>query len=217
MAHAASIVRKYLVGKAVNSVVAVEDALVFSKPLTADIFKETVSGKTVAAVNRHGKYFWIRFNDSPTVMLLHFGMTGWVKVKGIQTHFLVMENGGDKKAAEQLARNKAMMSNDTFVAEKDPNMEWPPKFHKFILKADDDTELAFTDPRRLGRIRLLEAETDEQLMKMEPLKRNGSDFSKQSDTWTLDKFCSEVSRRKVPIKSLIMDQALFAGVGNWIA
>ncbi|ANB12402.1 hypothetical protein AWJ20_655 [Sugiyamaella lignohabitans] len=240
IAHATSILRKFLVGKTIRSAIANEDELVFVKPLTAGSFQSFVGGKSVSEVNRHGKYFWVRFDKSPAVLLLHFGMTGWINVKGVKTHFIVMENGGDKKAREKLKQqtktepdaiveveskevSKDSVSNSgstltTVGYVKDPDMVWPPKFTKFIVTADDDTEIAFTDPRRLGRVRLIEdAATDQDLFKLEPLSKLGIDFSKTDGRWTKDTFITQVSNRKVPIKSLIMDQALFSGVGNWIA
>jgi formamidopyrimidine-DNA glycosylase len=145
-------------------------------------------------------------------------MAGWVQVKGVKTHFIVMENGGDKKANARNAQLKDQgVAGEDIGIEQDPDQVWPPKFYKFILKCDDGTEVAFTDARRLGRVRLIDAADDGALMKQEPLVRNGLDFSKPEQRWDATKFKSEVSRRRVPIKSLMMDQALFAGVGNWIA
>lgn len=131
-----------------------------------------------------------------------------------------MENGGDKRANERNAKLKESgVGGADIGVEEDPDQIWPPKYCKFILKCNDDdgTEVAFTDPRRLGRVRLIEAADDTALMALEPLKRNGIDFSKKDQRWQMDKFVAEVTRRKVPIKSLLMDQAVFAGVGNWIA
>jgi formamidopyrimidine-DNA glycosylase len=199
----------------------VEDPLVYAKPLTHTEFKSKLENLKVSDVGRHGKYFWLRFDSSPLVLLLHFGMTGWIKVKGIETHFVVMENGGDKVAAERIKKEKEQgknfaNDNDGIIIAKD-DMEWPPKYHKFILTADDGTQVAFTDPRRLGRIRILEASTEEKLMKLEPLKKLGIDYSNPQGRLDLEKFSKEVLRRNPPIKALLMDQAVFSGVGNWVA
>lgn len=209
--------RRFLVGKTVKVVEAAVDDKLFVPPLTNVLFKETLEGLKVVEANRHGKYFWIRFHDSPKVVLLHFGMTGWIKVRNIETHFIAMENGGDKKIAEifKNAEDKKKQAENSFT--ENPDMEWPPKFHKFILKTDDDMEFAFTDPRRLGRIRVLDASTDEELMNQEPLKRQGVDFSDPKNRWDYETFAKEMSRRKLPVKSLLMKQEVFAGVGNWVA
>lgn len=230
VAHATAILRKYLTGRVITAVTAKPDPLVFSNPLTSELFEKNVKDRTVVNVNRHGKYFWAQL-DNNKFILLHFGMTGWIHVKGKKTHFIVMENGGDKKARERLAQlakkdntlksesstSDGVSASNNMGEEEDPDMVWPPKFDKFILKTDFGAELAFTDPRRLGRIRLLDAKTEDEIMKLEPLCKNGLDFSKEQDRWDLATFKTEVLRRKVPVKSLLLDQAVFAGVGNWIA
>lgn len=185
--------------------------------MTHSVFKDTLEGLKVQKVDRHGKYFWLRFHDSPKVALLHFGMTGWIKLKNIETHFIVMENGGDKKLAEIFQSAEAKKRYAEMDYKDVPDMEWPPKYHKFILKVDDGMEFAFTDPRRLGRVRLLDAEDDESLLSQEPLYRLGIDFSDPKDRWDFEKFQAEISRRRVALKTLLMDQSVFSGIGNWMA
>jgi formamidopyrimidine-DNA glycosylase len=210
-----------LVGRVIKSVTAKDDSLIFANPLTSESFVNTLENRKVTSVSQHGKYFWAQL-DNDKFVLLHFGMTGWIHVKGKKTHFIVMENGGDKKAKERLAqladsKSTKSVNSDNMGEEDDPDMVWPPKFDKFILTTDSDQQLAFTDPRRLGRVRIIDAKNEDELMKLEPLRKNGLDFSKPDGRWDQDTFAAEVSRRKVPVKSLLLDQALFAGVGNWIA
>ena len=77
---------------------------------------------------------------------LRIGMTGWIRVRDAKTHYYSTKD------------------EDT----------WPPRFVKFILKIAEPktrplldgslipdiwgTEVAFVDARRLGRIRLVDAE-----------------------------------------------------------
>ena len=79
-------------------------------------------------------------------MELTIGMTGWIVVQGVKSHY------NPPKDEDQ----------------------WPPRFVKFILKIAEPetkpvlekslipeiwgTEVAFIDARRLGRIRLVDAE-----------------------------------------------------------
>lgn len=79
-------------------------------------------------------------------MVLMIGMTGWIVVRGVKSHY------NQSKDEDQ----------------------WPPRFVKFILKIAEPkskpslekslipeiwgTEVAFIDARRLGRIRLVDAE-----------------------------------------------------------
>lgn len=213
---------------------------------------QLLNNSTVEKVGRHGKYFWIRFSGN-LIMLMHFGMTGMIKMQNIKSHLIFMENGGDKKVLKsQKKRNQLVDSKDT----KDIKIEeeeqekiklddtftesWPPKFSKLEMTFEkpidnSNIELSFVDPRRLGRIRLLEnIENDQDLFKMEPLSRQGPDYSKTGvslklfefgdadptiyvEPLRLDEFCALISLRKKAIKSLLLDQDCFAGVGNWVS
>jgi formamidopyrimidine-DNA glycosylase len=66
------------------------------------------------------------------------------------------------------------------------------------------------DPRRFGRIRLQERPEDEH-----PLASLGFDvlegLPRAPDLGAL------LARRRGPVKAVLLDQSLFAGVGNWIA
>jgi formamidopyrimidine-DNA glycosylase len=85
-----------------------------------------------------------------------------------------------------------------------------PRYWKLELETDDGARLALRDPRRLGRIRLLRDPAREP-----PISLLGFDV--------LDEMPSPrelqalLSRRKAPMKAVLLDQGLFAGVGNWIA
>jgi formamidopyrimidine-DNA glycosylase len=86
---------------------------------------------------------------------------------------------------------------------------------QFTLHLDDDdsdvvTEVAFTDVRRLGRIRLCKSPRTEL-----PISELG--FDPILSMPTLDEFSPMVRRRSCPIKVLLLDQSFSAGVGNWVA
>jgi formamidopyrimidine-DNA glycosylase len=72
------------------------------------------------------------------------------------------------------------------------------------------TELAFTDARRLGRIRLCASPLTEP-----PISELG--FDPILCMPPLEKFTQLVSKRSCPIKALLLDQSFSAGVGNWVA
>lgn len=225
------------------------------------------------SVGRHGKYFWLRLEKDqqpPTVMLMHFGMTGMVKLQNVDSHLIFMENGGDKKVMEQ---SKELKTEDSATGtveqelkskiaskkaskEGKESQEWPPRFTKFELffseepriKKEDNGEktlnpvkLAFTDPRRLGRVRVLVGEdisNDEELLKQEPLKSLGPDYSKDPEKskpltdfkfgdpdpslherprLSQREFGELILSKKKAIKSILLEQELFAGVGNWVS
>lgn len=256
-------------------------------------FDEGLLGAKVASVGRHGKYFWIRLikpQSDPTVMLMHFGMTGMVKLRNVDSHLTFMENGGDKKVLKEvkkveqgkLTKRKAkkevkevtvedvevdlaggvtetVVKAEKYVGKSDNEdglkevsgpSEWPPRFTKFeIVFENKDShpqilDFAFLDPRRLGRVRFLTGPqylTDEQLLLEDPLKALGPDYSKNPEKepaeqetnkfvsgdadphhhgrprLSLEEFSRLVLSRQKSIKSLLLDQDQFAGIGNWVS
>jgi formamidopyrimidine-DNA glycosylase len=85
-----------------------------------------------------------------------------------------------------------------------------PRFWKFELLMEDETRLAMPDARRFGRIRLQHEPEREP-----PVSRLG--FDPLLAMPTASELAAALARRRAPIKSVLLDQGLFAGVGNWIA
>ncbi len=85
-----------------------------------------------------------------------------------------------------------------------------PRFWKVEIATEDGTHLAMSDPRRLGRLRLRRSPETE-----DPLSRLGFDVLEGLPP--ARELASLLSRRGGPAKSVLLDQSLFAGVGNWIA
>lgn len=85
-----------------------------------------------------------------------------------------------------------------------------PRFLKLELTLDDGRRFAFTDARRFGRLRLARDPRSEP-----PLARLGHDplFGLPATA----QLAREIGSRHAPIKAVLLDQATFAGVGNWIA
>lgn len=84
-----------------------------------------------------------------------------------------------------------------------------PRFLKLMIQAADGGRIVFTDGRRLGRLWLGDPASDPRLAELGPDMYNSlpsaADLQKA------------LAKRKAPIKALLLDQSLFAGVGNWIA
>lgn len=78
------------------------------------------------------------------------------------------------------------------------------------LVTENGAELALTDPRRFGRLWL----TEEPLLHPR-VRKLGFDplvnFPGSAELRVI------LKKRKAPIKAVLLDQKLFAGVGNWIA
>lgn len=172
--------------------------------LELEKLQSSIANSTVKSVGRHGKHFWLRLQPlgsaSTSVMLMHFGMTGMVKIRNIKSHLVFMENGGDKKILEDKLKEKEGKLKDKSVKLEEEvqtenaidiinseEAEWPPRFVKLefdLVKDDKKLEFAFVDPRRLGRIRFLEGDniqTDEDLLNNEPLSKLGPDYSKPAE------------------------------------
>lgn len=228
--------------------------------------RDSLVNTTVKSVGRHGKYFWLRlsandFRPHEGILLMHFGMTGMIKMRDVKSHLIFMENGGDKKVLKMVKSQKEKLKPKIVkeevseidgvkeeVAEidgaDDVEVEWPPKFTKFEMeleKNNEKIELSFADPRRLGRINYFSGPdyaTDELLLQQLPLKALGPDYSKPAELVKeelpfesgdpdpdhhgrpridIEQFSQLILSKKKPIKSLLLDQQHFAGVGNWVA
>ncbi|KAK8664124.1 hypothetical protein V6N13_083924 [Hibiscus sabdariffa] len=90
------------------------------------------------------------------------------------------------------------------------NDEWPSKYSKFFVELDDGVELSFTDKRRFARVRLLKDPTA-----VPPISELGPDAL--FEPMTVDEFTESLSKKKIAIKALLLDQSYISGIGNWIA
>ncbi|KAI2618631.1 Formamidopyrimidine-DNA glycosylase N-terminal domain-containing protein [Hypomontagnella submonticulosa] len=193
VARVTHFLRQHLVGKTIKKVLAPDDNNVFGKVGTSGpAFEKAVTGKKVVDVGSQGKYFWMVFS-SPPHAVMHLGMTGWVQIRGIQTGY-----------TRYIERTKG-------------DEQWPPKFWKFQLETDSDpkVEVAFTDARRFGRVRLVDC-PGEDIRKHSPLVENGPDPVVDKDIFTEDFLKKKMKSRHVPIKALLLDQATLSGIGNWV-
>ncbi|TYI60233.1 hypothetical protein E1A91_D10G089900v1 [Gossypium mustelinum] len=90
------------------------------------------------------------------------------------------------------------------------NDEWPSKYSKFFVELDDGLELSFTDKRRFARVRLLKDPTS-----VPPISELGPDAL--FEPMTINEFTDSLSKKKIAIKALLLDQSYISGIGNWIA
>lgn len=142
-----------------------------------------------AKVNHVGRKgkIWWLELDRKPWLFGHLGMAGWIRELGKPTTRL-KEHG-----QQPLDDNKGR-----------------PRFLKLLIEAEDGSRISFTDQRRLGRIWLSDnPEKDPRLIKL------GFDcFNGLPEPKALHE---AVSKRRAPIKAVLLDQTVFAGVGNWIA
>ncbi len=170
----------------------VEDRFVFRGPNAALNFKKAVEGATVRAVGRKGKYFWFELNRKPWPVF-HLGMTGNIKIRRKHGPFLSAWGGIKLWNEGKSTPGEKVLS-----------------YCRLRLTLPGEVEIAFVDPRRFGRIFLTE-----DLAREARIKKLGGDplFSILSVT----ELHASLRRRKAPIKAILFDQKIFAGVGNWIA
>ncbi|KAJ3218076.1 hypothetical protein HDU67_006634 [Dinochytrium kinnereticum] len=173
----------HCVGRKIVRVDSTPDTIVYTGGITNTTFAETLLNKTIEDTYRYGKVFFLRLNQSPHPVL-HFGMTGSVRVKG--------QDG---------------LKYKDFNTDGD---EWPPRFWKFVIVLSDGCEIAFTDPRRLAKIRLAADPLNEP-----PISELG--FDPVHSMPEVGDFGVAVRRRNMPVKALLLDQAFSAGIGNWVA
>ncbi|XP_006341402.1 formamidopyrimidine-DNA glycosylase-like isoform X1 [Solanum tuberosum] len=88
--------------------------------------------------------------------------------------------------------------------------EWPSKYSKVFLELNDGLELSFTDKRRFARVRSLEDPVS-----VPPISELGPDAL--LEPMTVDEFYKALSKKKIGIKALLLDQSFISGIGNWIA
>ncbi|KAI1095712.1 Formamidopyrimidine-DNA glycosylase N-terminal domain-containing protein [Rostrohypoxylon terebratum] len=194
VARVVHFLRQHLVGKTIKRVLAPDDNSIFGKVGTSGpAFEKALTGKKVVDIGSQGKYFWMVFSAPPHTVL-HLGMTGWVEIRGTQTGY-----------SRYVERTKSHTE------------EWPPKFWKFQIETDSDptVEVAYTDARRFGRIRLVDCPGSE-IRKHSPLVENGPDPVVDKDIFTEDFLRQKMKSRHVPIKALLLDQATISGIGNWV-
>jgi formamidopyrimidine-DNA glycosylase len=106
-----------------------------------------------------------------------------------------------------LVRGVAAPRYQAFAAD---DAAWPPRFHKLLLSLSDGGAVAFADSRRFARIRLqADAATTPPiaLLGWDPLLSPAAPGV----------FAAQLARRRAPIKAVLLDQSVIAGVGNWVA
>lgn len=159
------------------------DPIVFEGVGPARI-RQALLNRNVTGAARRGKHLWFELDRRPWPCF-HFGMTGSVRTQG--------------ETPLKLASSPRVEDSS-----------WPPRFTKLHLLFDDGAELAVTNKRRLGRIRLRHDPLYEP-----PISRLG--FDPLLDLPSSKRFCEQLMRRSTAVKALLLDQTFAAGVGNWIA
>jgi formamidopyrimidine-DNA glycosylase len=152
-----------------------------------EVFKDRILGKSIIDVERRGKNILIRLSGNLTI-LTHMKMTG---------HFLVGNFSYSKKT-------------DSWEASEESNLKDPfNRFLHFVMSLTGGKKLALSDVRKFAKIIVFETDkTDEHL----DIRSLGPDPLAQNMTFA--KFKKRLIGKSGPIKSILMDQRVFAGIGN---
>ncbi|KAL4420824.1 hypothetical protein ABPG75_010480 [Micractinium tetrahymenae] len=127
--NARQLVANHVQGKRIRKATVADDEKVIND-VSPQQLQEALAGRTLVAAKRRGKQMWWELDEGPA-LLVHFGMTGGLCIKGIGA-----------------AHYKSFTIDDS---------AWPPKYCKVELEFDDGTQLAFCDSRRFAKVRFLEA------------------------------------------------------------
>ncbi|KAJ1978376.1 hypothetical protein H4R35_001930 [Dimargaris xerosporica] len=192
----------HLVGKRIRTVTAASDSIIYPEALPEHVQSRLI-GRTVVDTDRHGKLFWLAL-DNDDALLMHLGMSGNVQVKWdapLQLSF----GHQSRQSLRPWLKVPTIATSSTKTTQR----------RQAMTKTDTATdttaaEFAFTDPRRLARIRLC-------FTPRHHLPVSGLGFDPLHNLPDLKTFSAMVRQRKVSIKALLLDQKFSAGVGNWIA
>ncbi|MBS1715475.1 MAG: hypothetical protein JST30_14185 [Armatimonadetes bacterium] len=184
------VIERALLGKRIAVADVVPDEIVL-EGVPAEVVQAAVVGSTVKRVGRRGKYWWLEFDRTPW-LFGHLGMAGWVRD--------VTPAGHDRHRVETRLREHGAAPLD--------DESGRPRFLKILLESESGDRIAMTDGRRLSRLWLADSAD-------EGVKGLGPDMLDQP--WSAGPLADRLRGRSAPIKALLLDQRLFAGVGNWIA
>lgn len=178
-------IRRLLVGRTIAELVTTEPSYFFlTRPRK---LRAALVGRTVQKLDRHGKYLLARLDGGAT-LLLHLGMTGQLFGEGARS--LRLLRAPDRRSAAALRPRGFSPDEHT---------------HLQFVFGDGGPRVFFRDVRKFGKVLLVEAgRSDPRLDKLgiDALRAVGSQLFEAARV------------RKIPIKSLLLDQSVIAGIGN---
>jgi formamidopyrimidine-DNA glycosylase len=177
---------KLLVGRKIAQVVTTKPSYFF---LTSPKkLQQELAGRTVIKLERHGKYLLARLDGGGATLLLHLGMTGQLFGEGAKSIRLL-------RAPDR--RSKSTERPRGFTADEHTHLQ--------LAFSDGGPRVFFRDVRKFGKVLLIEAgQSDARLDKLgvDALQATGEQLYVAARV------------RKIPIKSLLLDQGVIAGIGN---
>jgi formamidopyrimidine-DNA glycosylase len=174
-----------LVGRRICRVRTTRESYFYLTPPTR--LKKGLEGRTITRLERRGKYLVAEL-DSGSRLMLHLGMTGQLFGAGATSLRLLS------------ASQRAALDPESQAA-------FEPDAHTHLqLEFEDGAPgVLFRDVRKFGKVKLLapgESEPRLDRLGIDALEARGDDLYRAS------------RKRKVAVKSLLLNQAVLAGVGN---
>lgn len=174
-----------LVGRVIERVDTTKDSYFFlTKPAE---LKRRLTGRTIVELSRHGKYLLAELDDSDR-LLLHLGMTGQLF-----------------SSAATSVRLFSAKTRGSLPPEALREFEADRHTHLSLHFEDGGPSVLFRDVRKFGKVALLRAGKDDPRLDklgVDALEATGSTLYEAT------------RKRKVPIKTLLLDQGVIAGIGN---
>lgn len=157
---------------------------------TPEDFKQRVEGRLIYSIERRGKFILITLLDysnwNNELLIVHLGMTGAL----------------------------LHVPNEDAINALEPKL----KNHIFVkLKLADDSLLVYTDYRRFGSVRVVTQEEFELRGSLSHLKTIQEMGSEPFDPSALESFKTSIRHPRYmnkPVKDVLLDQRVIAGVGN---
>jgi formamidopyrimidine-DNA glycosylase len=156
-----------------------------------------VTGRQITGVT----VLWNRMVRIPSAEQFRTGLKGR-KIEGLRRRgkFLIFNLNNGRDLILHLGMTGSLLVK--------PAAEKPDKFARAIFELDNRTVIQFRDARKFGKMWLVDdAAAVVKKLGPEPLERD----------FTVDKLARILGNRKAPIKSLLLNQALIAGLGNMYA
>jgi len=159
-------------------------------------FNETALGQTIVAIQVEDQRQLTTDYD-----LLQQELKGaqMVKTDRIGKHFLVTLSTG-----KVLVLHFGMTGDLAYYRDEEDT----PRFARIVFLLTNGFRLAFVDSRKFGRVGL--AASVEAYRQEKSLGPDALDIS-------LAQLQASLQKRKAPVKALLLDQKIIAGIGNWIA
>eukprot|EP00949_MAST-11_sp_MAST-11-sp1_P000964 g964.t1 len=164
------------------------------QPAVPARWADALVGSKISKTGRKGKrIYWVledQRGENAFACVFSFGMTGAFSVKGIKPQ--------------------------DFMEFTVDDSSWPPRFCRMVVSFEDGAELSYTDPRRFGKIQLIDTRTTA-LLEQEPLVSLATDPLDNDSMPTLKEFMEKFRSKSTTVKAGLLDQKfVFCGLGNWL-